>query len=122
MSVWIKKKDRIGTLSVSGEILYEITKEYIKKMPIEFGSFEKAKYRAYGYGDRLLYFFTTTCRNEEDCINKLIEVMRETRSYNKFPFTILTKTVNGVETTLFNGFIYEKGERLCTKKIQKIKH
>lgn len=47
----------------------------ITNPPMPFGSLSKAKYLLFknGKGHDPIYFFTTTCRNTEDCINILSE-------------------------------------------------
>lgn len=50
------------------------TESIVSKPELPFGSFEKAKYILFRYGtNEPYYWFTTTCRNTEECI----EIMRK---------------------------------------------
>lgn len=77
--------------------------EVLIQTPLPFGSFEKAKYTLFMNGNNKepLYFFTTTCRNTEDCINimakKYREEFRQTRYYKVY------KKINGITEFVYTN-------------------
>ena len=48
-------------------LIKEEVAQYVKNMPVPFGTFEKAKYVCV-LGGSVFYSFITTCRNTEECV------------------------------------------------------
>lgn len=71
--------------------------------PLPFGSFEKAKYTLFMNGNNKepFYFFTTTCRNTEDCLNIMMEKYKS--EFKQTKYYKVYKTVNGVTQFLFTN-------------------
>lgn len=68
-----------------------------------FGSYKKAKYRLI-VNSNLAYYFVTTSRSEDECIEILKEMVNSTQSVNSRCYSI-TKTINGETTTIYKGSI-----------------
>ena len=59
-------------------LIKEEVSQYVKSMPVPFGTFEKAKYVCV-LGGFVFYSFITTCRNTEECVSLLREKASERR-------------------------------------------
>lgn len=65
---------------------------------MNFGTFPKAKYNLY-INRKLIYFFVTTTKPEEDCIPILRKMAKEHMS--KLKYVKITKIIDGKETIIF---------------------
>jgi competence transcription factor ComK len=68
-----------------------------------FDTYKKAKYRLI-VNSYSVYFFVTTSRSENECIEILKEIVTSTQTLNSRSYTI-TKTTNGETTTIYKGSI-----------------
>jgi len=68
-----------------------------------FDTYKKAKYRLI-VNSNLAYYFVTTSRSEDECIQILKEMVTSTQTVNSRSYTI-TKTTNGETTTIYKGSI-----------------
>lgn len=72
--------------------------------PLPFNSFPKAKYISYGSRDVLpIYFFTTTCRNTEDCLGIMKTKIEERYKVKKYSigYYRVFKIQNGIRELIF---------------------
>jgi hypothetical protein len=86
------------------KFLNNIAKDFIKNMPVKFGSFEKATYYIQNkYDGRYFYRFTTTCHHLEDCIDILknkylnVRIKRIDKNFN------IVQVKNGIEKIVYEG-------------------
>lgn len=86
------------------KILNNIVKDFIKNMPVKFGSFEKATYYIQNkYDGRYFYRFTTTCHNLEHCIDILKnKYLSANLKYMVKAFTVV-QIKNGIEKIVYEG-------------------
>lgn len=68
-----------------------------------FDTYKKAKYRLI-VNSCLVYFFVTTSRSENECIEILKEIVNATPIVSTKSYSI-TKTVDGVTTTIYKGSV-----------------
>lgn len=83
-----------------------IAKRVMAVIPNPFDSFEKAKYELFLYrsnrSSRLVYYFTTTVRNTEDCIQIMKDIFT-TRLRSEKYFTIY-KIQNSVTEIIYSNY------------------
>lgn len=81
---------------------YLWVEDVLHKTVIPYGTFEKAKYLLVRNGNEVpLYFFTTTCRNTEECISimeRKFELMDIPTPYFK-----VYKVMNGIKQMVYTN-------------------
>lgn len=75
----------------------------ITPTPLPYGSFQKAKYLLYMIGNyrEPIYFFTTTCRNTEDCIDIMVQRWNPLSRASKY--FIIKKVQNGIIENIYTN-------------------
>lgn len=68
-----------------------------------FDTYKKAKYRLIVNGN-LSYFFVTTSRNETECIDILIEMVKSKQNF-AWKGYLITKTTDEGTTTIYKGSV-----------------
>mgnify|MGYP003658467649 CR=1 FL=1 len=68
-----------------------------------FDTYKKAKYRLIINGN-LSYFFVTTSRNENECIDILIEIVKSKQNF-AWKGYLITKTTDEGTTTIYKGSV-----------------
>ena len=91
--------------------IHDDTVKVINELPNPFGTFEKAKYRVYGYSDTILYSCVTSCRSEEEMVNMLADRCRGMFKMKESNFAKITKIQNGKEKVLLKGNVYKNGNK-----------
>lgn len=104
-----KKKENplVKRLCMSG--IHKDTDIVLKSIPNPFGSFEKATYVIFRYKSKsqILYSFTTTCRNTEDCIEVMKDKFKSINGYTLNPamYCTIYKVQYGVMKLIFRDIL-----------------
>jgi hypothetical protein len=85
----------------------------LKSIPNPFGTFEKAKY-ILCKGETPIYFFTTTCRNMEDCIELMQQKFNILYSSNN---CYIYKLKNGIKDLIFSAAESKINESICKPEL-----
>lgn len=85
--------------------LHPDTKKVLRSLPNPFGTFEKAKYTCRIKHKKL--FFTTTCRNTEDCVEIMKLKFIEVNDYAKeqAAYCSIYKIQHGIRKLIFREIV-----------------